>query len=157
MATWFKAEGSSIAEWFIGILAIVILAVTLLYNPSKPTLGKTADNLHVWDNDRIAVQTIQRRNDREVYYMVDEFVPADSTLGYYVPGFILDYPFFGENLSRCLVPLTSPAQISDLQWLRSQGIEYLLLPQDGYPTPPLEYQSFSHVRGWKLYFYIPTP
>ena len=157
MAIWFKDEGSSVSEWFIGVFAIVILAVTLLYNPSKPTLGKTADNLHVWNNDRISVQTIQRRNDREVYYMVDEFVPANSTLGFFAPGFILDYPLFGEHLSRRLVPLTSPAQISDLQWLRSQGIEYLLFPQDGYPIPPLEYQSFSHVRGWKLYFYIPTP
>ena len=157
MASWFKDADNSFFEWFISAFAIVIVAVTLLYNPSKPTLGKTADNLHVWNNDRIFVQTIQRRMDRDAYYMVEEFVPPDSTLGYYVPGFILDYPFFGEHLSRRLIPLSSPAQISDPQWLRSQGIEYLLIPQDGYPTPPLEYQSFSHVKGWKLYFYIPTP
>ena len=159
MATWFKEEGTSsiIAEWSISAFAVVILVGTLLYNPSKPTLGKFADEFHVWSNNRIFVQTIQRKDNRDVYYMVEEFVPPDSTLGFYVPGFILDYPFFGEHLSRRLVPLSSPAQISDLQWLRSQGIEYLLLPQDGYPTPPLEYQSFSHVKGWKLYFYIPTP
>jgi len=157
MAIWFKEKGSSVHEWVIGVFAIVVIAVTLLYNPSKPTLGKFADEFHVWSNTRIFIQTIQRKNNREVYMMVDEFVPADSTMGYYVPGFILDYPFFGEQLSRRLVPLFSPSQISDLQWLRAQGIEYLLLPQDGYPTPPAEYQTFRHVKDCKLYFYIPTP
>jgi 4-amino-4-deoxy-L-arabinose transferase-like glycosyltransferase len=157
MAIWFKEKGSSVHEWVISILAVVILAVTLLYNPSKPTLGKFADEFHVWSNGRIFVQTIQRKKDRGVYYMVEEFVPADSTLGYFVPGFILDYPFFGEHLIRRLVPLSVPSQITDLQWLRLQEIEYLLTPQDGYPTPPVEYQIVSHINGWKLYLYAPTP
>lgn len=157
MATWFKEKANPVPEWFISILAVIILTVTLLYNPSKPTLGKYADDLHVWNNERIFVQTIQRKNNRDAYYMVEEFVPVDSTLGYYIPFFILDYPLFGEHLSRRLVPLSAPSQISDLQWLRAQGIEYILLPQDGYPTPPAEYQAISHIKDWKLYFYIPTP
>jgi len=158
MAIWFKENGNSIYEWLIAVLAVIIIAVTLLYNPSKPTLGKFADEFHIWSNNRIFVQTIQRKNNRDVYYMVEKFVPADSTLGYYVPFFILDYPFFGENLRRHLEPLTSPAQISDLQWLRAHRIEYLLFPKaDEYPTPPVEYQLVSHIQGWKLYVYIPTP
>jgi 4-amino-4-deoxy-L-arabinose transferase-like glycosyltransferase len=158
MTTWFKEKGYPVHEWFIAILSVIILAVTLLYNPSKPTLGKFADEFHVWSNTRIFVQTIQRKDNRDVYYMVDEFVPADSTLGYYVPFFILDYPFFGENMSRRLVPLSSPSQVSDLQWLRAQGIGYLLLPKaDGYPTPPVEYQAVRHLKDWKLYIYTPTP
>ena len=157
MAVWFKEKGNPIYEWFIGILAIMILTVTLLYNPSKPTLGKFADEFHIWSNTRIFVQTIQRKNDRDLYAMVEENVPVDATLGYYIPFFILDYPLFGENLSRRLVPLASSSQISDIQWLQSQGIKYLLLPQDGYPAPPTEYQVVSHVNGWKLYVYIPMP
>jgi len=157
MATWFNKKSNTIYEWLLAGSAIVIIAVTLLYNPSKPTLGKYADDLHVWNNSRIFIQTIQRKNDRDLYAMVEEFVPADATLGYYIPFFILDYPLFGEHLSRRLLPLSAPTQISDLQWLRAQGIEYLLLPQDGYPTPPVEYQIVSHVSGWKLFVYIPTP
>jgi 4-amino-4-deoxy-L-arabinose transferase-like glycosyltransferase len=158
MAIWFREKGNSIYEWLIGILAVMILTVTLLYNPSKPTLGKFADEFHVWNNTRIFVQTIQRKDNRDVYAMVDEFVPADSTFGYYIPFFILDYPFFGENLSRHLVPLSLPVQVSDLQWLREHGIEYLLLPKaDGYPTPPVEYQAISHIKDWKLYRYLPMP
>lgn len=93
-----------------------------------------------------------------MYNMVEKFVPADSILGYYIPFFILDYPLFGEHLSRHLVPLVSASQVSDLEWLNSQRIEYLLLPKaDGYPTPPAEYQVVSHLKDWKLYRYIPAP
>lgn len=158
MAVWFREKGGAIHEWLISGLAMVILAVTLLYNPSKPTFGKYAEEYHVWNNDRIFVQTIQRKKDREMYSMVEKFVPADATLGYYIPFFILDYPLFGENLHRRLVPMVSPAQVSDLQWLREQGIEYLLLPtQTGVPTPPVEYQVASRREGWDLYEYSPIP
>lgn len=158
MAVWFREKGSAIHEWVIGVLAMVILAVTLLYNPSKPTLGKYAEEYHVWNNDRIFVQTIQRKNDREMYAMVEKFIPSDATLGYYIPFFILDYPLFGENLSRRLVSIVSPEQISDLQWLREQEIEYLLLPaQSGIPAPPVEYQVASRREGWDLYEYAPVP
>ena len=74
MAPWFKEEGNSVSEWVVGVFAVVILAVTLLYNPSKPTLGKFAEEFHVWSNNRIFVQTIQRKDNRDVYYMVEEFV-----------------------------------------------------------------------------------
>lgn len=158
MAVWFREKGGTVHEWLIGSLAAVILIVTLLYNPSKPTLGKYAEEFHVWNNDRIFIQTIQRKNNREMYSMVEKFVPPDAALGYYIPFFILDYPLFGENLGRRLVPMVSPAQVSDLQWLREQDIEYLLLPaQAGYPAPPPEYQVASRREGWDLYEYVPAP
>jgi len=157
MAIWFKAKNNSIFEWVISIFSVIILIVTLLYNPSKPTFGKYADELHVWNNSRIFIQTIQRNKDRDLYVMVEENVPADATLGYYAPFFILDYPLFGEPLTRRLVPLTVASQIFDLQWLRAQRIEYLLIPQaGGYPAPPIDYQIVTHVNGWKLYVYVPT-
>jgi 4-amino-4-deoxy-L-arabinose transferase-like glycosyltransferase len=154
IAFWFKEKGNAWYEWLICGLAILIISVTLLYNPSKPTLGEYADDYHIWNNDRMFIQTIQRKKDRDVYYTVEEFVPQDSTLGYYTPFFIMDYPLFGKKLTRRLVPLVSTTQISDLQWLREQGIDYLLLPRrDEYPSPPLEYQVISHWPGWRLYFY----
>lgn len=159
MAVWFREQSGAIHEWLIGVLAMVILGVTLLYNPSKPTLGKYAEEFHIWNNnDRIFIQTIQRKKDREMYFMVEKVVPENATLGYYIPFFILDYPLFGENLSRRLVPMLSPSQVSDLQWLREHKIEYLLLPaQDEYPLPPVEYQIASRREGWNLYEYVPAP
>jgi hypothetical protein len=158
MAYWFNEKRNSVREWLISALAVVIVVVTFLYNPSKPTLGKFADGLHVWNNDRVIVQTIQRKKDREVYYRVEEFVPVGSVLGYYIPFFILDYPLFGENLDRRLVPMVSRSQISDIQWLREQEIDYLLLPKrDEDPSPPPEYKLISNWPGWRLYAYMPTP
>ena len=158
MAYWFKEKDTILHEWLIGGLAVVILFVTLLYNPSKPTLGKFAEEFHVWDNDRIFVQTIQRKKERELYYMVERLVPTDSTLGYYIPFFILEYPLFGENLTRRLVPVVSPSQLSDIQWLREHGINYLLLPKmDGIPPLPPSYQSIGQLPFWTLYLYQPTP
>lgn len=153
MAVWFREKGGSIHEWIIGGLAGMILAVTLLYNPSKPTLGKYAEEFHVWTNpDRIFIQTLQRKNDREMYYLVEKFVPADATLGYYIPFFVLDYPLFGKNVSRRLVPIVSHTQFTDLHWLRERGIAYLLIPaQEGYPLPPSEFTLIRQRAGWNLY------
>jgi len=160
MAMWFKKETENkIYEWLIACFALVIVAVTFLYNPSKPTLGKYVDDREAWGSDRIFIQTIQRKNNREMYYMVDEFVPVDSTLGYYIPFFVLDYPLFGEQLKRRLVPIQSLDVISNTKGLRDLGIDYLLVPKGGieYPNPSPEYQILAKIPGWKLYVYVPAP
>lgn len=156
MAMWFREREGAVYEWLLGGLAALFLAVTLLYNPSKPTLGKYAEEFHVWNNDRIFIQTIQRKNDREMYYMVEKEVPADAVLGYYIPFFILDYPLFGENLERRLVPIVLPAHLSDLEWLRDQDIDYLLLPGgDGNPVLLPGYELAARRGLWYLYDYVP--
>jgi hypothetical protein len=130
----------------------------MLYNPSKPTLGKFADEFQIWNNDRVFIQTIQRKNNRLLYYRIEKNVPTDATLGYYIPFYILDYPLFGEDLKRQLVPMTNSAHISDFQWLRKQDIDYLLIPkQDDLPLPPPEYKSVSQLESWTLYEYSSMP
>ena len=89
---------------------------------------------------------------------MEKFVPAEAVLGYYIPFYILDYPLFGENLTRRLVPMVSPAQLSDIQWLRDEEIEYILLPdRDDYPAPPRDYGIQAEWEGWTLYVYAPIP
>jgi hypothetical protein len=158
MAFWFKEKGNAWYEWIISGFAVVIITVTMLYNPSKPTLGKFADEFHIWSNDRIFIQTIQRKNDRLVYYMVEKSVPVDATLGYYIPVYFLDYPLFGEDLDRHLTPIVSSKYISDSQWLREQGIDYLLLSNTGNVLfPPPEYQLIKKMGSWTLYIYTLAP
>ena len=158
MARWFKEEGSAWYEWIFGVLAIVIITVTMLYNPSKPTLGKFADEFHVWNNDRIFIQTIQMKTHRSVYYKVGETIPRDATLGYYIPFYFLEYPLFGDGLDRRLMPVVNPSHISDLQWLREHEIDYLLLPGgDEIPVPPPEYNSINRLASWTIYEYESIP
>lgn len=158
IAFWFKEKGTAWYEWIFSGFAVVIISVTMLYNPSKPTLGKFADEFHVWTNDRIFIQTIQRKNNRDMYYMVEKFVPPETTLGYFAPFFIMDYPLFGETLSRRLVPVVSRSQISDVQWLREQEIDYLLIPKrDDIPALPSEYQAVKDIESWILYKYEQMP
>ncbi len=158
LAVWFKKKGSGWRDWLISALAVTIIAVTLLYNPSKPTLGRYADEFHIWTNDRIFLETIQRKNERGMYYMVEKSVPAEATLGYYVPFYMPDYPLFGARISRRLVPIIQPAQVADSQWLHSQGIEYLLLAtRNNTPIPPSEYQLIAQLPDWRLYAYAPAP
>ena len=158
MARWFKERGCMVFEWLIAGLAVTIIAVTMLYNPSKPTLGKFADEFHVWSNNRIFIQTIQRKLNRPVYYTVERFVPADATLGYYIPFYFLDYPLFGNDLNRHLVPIVDQSKISDFQWLREQKIDYLLLSErDGNYSPPVEYMLISQLDSWSLFEYVSKP
>jgi len=158
MARWFNEKGNAWYEWVFGGLAVVIIAVTMLYNPSKPTLGKFADEFHVWNNDRIFIQTIQMKSYRSVYYKVEESVPADATLGYYIPFYFFEYPLFGDDLNRHLVPMVKPSYISDLQWLREQKIDYLLLPGgNDIPLPLPEYKLMGQVESWSLYEYAAAP
>lgn len=159
MAVWFREKDNGWHEWLISGVAVTVLMVTLLYNPSKPTLGKYAEEFHIWSNpDRIFIQTIQWKSEREMYYLVEKFVPADAVLGYYTSSFILDYPLFGETLSRRVAPIVSPAHMADLQWLREQGVEYLLFPaQEGYPLPPAEFTLIRQRGGWNLYGIATAP
>ena len=152
MGVWFNGKKIRALDWVVVGFGIMVAAVTLLYNPAKPTFGKFADEFDIWRNDRIFIQTIQRKDERNMYYMVDKFVPEDATLGYYIPFFILDYPLFGEHFTRRLVPIVSPKHVSDSLWLRSNEIDYLLIPKhEGYPSPPAHYHLVGKVRDWRLY------
>jgi 4-amino-4-deoxy-L-arabinose transferase-like glycosyltransferase len=152
MAEWFKEEHDAFHEWVWGTLAVLLLAVTLLYNPAKPTLGKLADDFHVWNNKRSIVQSMQRRNDRAVYEMVEAYIPADATLGYYIPFFFMEYPLFGETIDRHLVTIITPEQATDIAWLQAHGVEYLLIPNQSLTRDvPVEYPIFATTYGWTIY------
>ena len=158
-AMWFSEKGGRFHEWLIAGLAVLILFVTLLYNPSKPTLGDYAEEFRVWTNpDRMFIQTIQTKRDRWVYRMVARSVPEDATLGYYIPFYFMEYPLFGDELTRHLIPMGSSDLANDWEWQKTQGVEYLLLPnQAGIVVPENTYEMIDKISGWTLYARIPVP
>ena len=58
--------------------------------------------------------------------MVDKHVPKDATLGLAI-GRNWEYPFFGENITRKLVPIYPSSQLYDVAWLLKQEIHYILI------------------------------
>ena len=89
--------------------------------------------------------------------MVDAKVPADATLGLLTFGNFQEYPFFRENFSRKLVQIYPPERIQDVRWLKSQGIEYVLvLSPVGTPpiNAPAELDPVEKVDAWTLLSWV---
>jgi 4-amino-4-deoxy-L-arabinose transferase-like glycosyltransferase len=159
IALWFPVNSNKVWAWLIAGLAVVIVVNTFLTNPSKPTAGKYADEFRVWTNpDRVFLQTIQAKQDRWVYFIVERSVPQDATLGYYIPFYFMEYPLFGADLTRRLVPMNTPAQVTDLDWQKGYDVDYLLLPDaPDMPLPPDVYEIVDGIPGWTLYTLKLTP
>lgn len=140
-------------RWLAVVLALMILTTTLLYNPAKPLAGKKARNVDIWTADRVTVQTIQGFFSREMLRMVDDQVPGDAVLGLYAPGYVWDYPLFGKQFTRRVIPVYPFEKSSDLTWLRQQGIQYLLVQPDQPPAVllPDSVKWLAEAAGWRLY------
>jgi hypothetical protein len=133
-------------------LAIVVVTVSLLCNPAKPVAGKRATQVNIWTADRPTLQSLQGHSSRAMFYMVNEYVPLDTTLGVYTPGYILDFPLFGEHLTRRLVPIYPLKNISNKQWLKDQQVEYILIQRLGKEPKLAEgLKAVDWVPGWVLY------
>jgi hypothetical protein len=101
----------------------------------------------------VAVEAIQNFDERDMLYMVDDLVPIHATLGLYTPAYFFDYPMFGAYFTRALVPVYPFEQISDAVWLRSQGIQYILVQENQEPAPhlPAGLILIKAIDGWSLY------
>jgi hypothetical protein len=135
----------------IGILIVVIMSLfivfnLLLYNPAKPIIGNNA----IWRlsrNEKLALQNgwvLQPLN------MVERLIPGKAVLGIY--GGFFEYPFFGEQFQRELIPL-SKKQILDQTYLKSKGIKYILIKNPKSSNQPNNSYSklIGHVSDWNLY------
>lgn len=146
-----KPKKGLFLKWSIVVSALFFAGVSILYNPAKPTLGKFADEFHIWSNDRVFVQTIQRRKERELYIMVEKFVEPDAVLAYQINNYLLTYPLFGEDFSRTLLPIRHTEQLQDIQWAKENGIDYLLIEVTKPIVLPDEYRVIDDVHLWQLY------
>ena len=110
-------------RWAVVILALVVATTTFLLNSGKPISGQRT----IWGMDWLERATIQSFYMRRPARLVEKIIPADATLGLMAYDTFLEYPFFREDYSRRLVQIYPPGQASDPTWLKSQGIEYLLV------------------------------
>ena len=78
---------------------------------------------------------------------VDEYIPEDMVLGL-ATGPIWEYPFFGEGLTRRLIPIYPSDRLSDEDWLLTQNVNYILLNTSFFEVTdvPLIYKPISSLE-----------
>jgi hypothetical protein len=139
-------------RWLVVVLACVIIPVTILYNPAKQTLGKQAKWVDIWTADRATLMTIQAYADRDLMLMVQDRVPAVTTLGIAQVSPLNHYALFGDGLTRRLIPIYPVNLLSDSLWLTEEDIQYLLVEEHpDIPPASEEFKLISQVVGWRLY------
>jgi len=106
--------GSRILRIAVLGVAVATVALALAYDVAKPSgLSGVAA---VWDRDRVAAETIQRADLRNVLEAVERRVPQGARLGVDLAPGDWEYPLWGARLGRRLVwlPEQSPG---GLRWV----------------------------------------
>jgi 4-amino-4-deoxy-L-arabinose transferase-like glycosyltransferase len=152
MGIWFQNQTARarLLEIVATVLSLLVLFATLAYNPAKPLLGKWADDIGIWQKDRIFLQTVQYKADRELFYHIEKTVPEKSRLGLYAPVYMLTYPLYGEGFSRQVTEIwpESALQEPDL----ASRFDYLLLHRPSLPaeSPQPCRQTIFQTETWSL-------
>jgi hypothetical protein len=140
-------------RWMSVAVAILILAFCSIANPAKP-LNNPWVNLRTASRGQLQAIQWQDQTMGNYLYMLERSLPNDAVVGFYDKGYIWDYPLFGEHFTRRVVPILLESQLGDEGWLKSQGIQYVLVDvSQGFP-PNLHRKlvPYDEVKGsWMLY------
>jgi 4-amino-4-deoxy-L-arabinose transferase-like glycosyltransferase len=124
-----KREKQSDILIFIIVLLIVAFAVTSMANVIINNAGKPVRSLRtVLFGDRLDHYKFQGGYLVKVVSFVNDYVPKNATLGLAI-GRSWEYPFFGENFTRELIPIYPISNLNNREWVSDQGIEYILVDQ----------------------------
>ncbi len=152
----FARDGSG--QKFLRLIAIGIalstLAWTTGFNYLKPLIGSRT----IWGADRTVRQGLSNWRIPDVLRMVDQLVPRHATLGTIMGSDDWDYPLFGEHFTRKLIPISPGSLVGDLQWIRGNNIQYVLVNTKelkSFQIPSWLY-SAGRVSGWVVYYLGPS-
>ncbi len=118
-----KGLTSRILCWMVVFLSIYIAGYTLINNVSKPLTGSAS----IWKLNRLEMVYINNPSQMSLVQSVDSHVPADEKLGLMLVTNTFEYPFFGKELERQLVPIYPDALLSDRLWLSQNGLNWILV------------------------------
>jgi 4-amino-4-deoxy-L-arabinose transferase-like glycosyltransferase len=128
--TYFKGEKQRRSFLkFIIVLLIIAFSITSMATVMINNAGKPIRNLRtVLFGDRLAHYKFQGGYLVKVVSFVNDYVPENATLGLAI-GRSWEYPFFGENFTRELIPIYPLSNLYNEEWVSDQGIEYILIDQ----------------------------
>lgn len=130
-ATLYERRSVSAATAFI---AAITLACALAFNVSKPFSSAS------WSAPRAEAQTIRRPDLRPVFEWVDRHVPANATVGIRIGTDDPDYPLYGPQLRRKLVPLATARD--------ARGFRYVVTAQMDVSLGA-GWRTFRFPNGWR--------
>ena len=139
------------------ILAILIIFTTQLLNEGKPVAilenNPSLIRETIWNMDRIDKITIQDRNMRNPIKSISKFLPADANVGLCIETGMWDYPFFREDFSQKLIPISPKENLLDESWLKQNNIEYVIMNtyKELWETKPIYLELLYEYNNWKLY------
>jgi 4-amino-4-deoxy-L-arabinose transferase-like glycosyltransferase len=120
---WRKRRFSSPLRWATIGLALLIATWTITHNLSKPLTGARP----VWQMDRMEAQLLNGSPFKKILQAVEAIIPPDGSLGTVLGGDDWDYPLFGRGFARTVVPLFPPPENLDRDWLKEEGISFVLV------------------------------
>jgi hypothetical protein len=108
----------------------------------------------IWDLDRTGRQLLQGGGMGGAMILVNQYVPEDATLALGFTQNMFTFPFFGEHLTRRLIPVYPPGRLQDEQWFKENGIQYMILYLNdpllkNKPSWLVQYQRYGN---WGLYY-----
>ncbi len=141
LLAWAYPERRSLAwlRWLIVLPALGIMVVSLLENTSKPLTGPAA----IWTKTPLEVQTHNLPSQAEVIQAVEQLVPKNAALVTQLGFDDWDYPLFGTQFQRRIIPLDPAIQSIDANLIQRLGAEYLLVS-------PIERSFLGLPAGMKL-------
>ncbi len=147
----YRKVWSRVLSWVAVVVALTIVSVTMQSNPAKPLNNP---KMNVFTATRLDMQSLQGGNQIRYLQMLNDSLPKDAVVGFYSPTYIWDYPLFGFRFTRTVIPIVQADKLGDADWLKSQGIQYVLVNvMQGNPDQlaqgltPVDYVY----REWLLY------
>ncbi|MDD5368595.1 MAG: glycosyltransferase family 39 protein [Anaerolineaceae bacterium] len=142
---------SRLVRWISVTIAILTLVLITLTNPAKPLNNPWINLLTA---SRGQLQANQDETMGGYLYIIDRSLPVDTVVGFYSRKYIWDYPLFGEHFTRRVIPIVSEDQLGNEEWLKSKGVQYVLVDvSEGYPVNlQRKLVPYDEVKGaWMLY------
>ncbi len=123
------------------------MVVNMVFNnQSKPLVGRDA----IWILDRSQKITLQARMLRTPLDFVERKVPDGATIG--LSPNTMEYPYFGEYFTRNLTAVKPVEKLADRDWLRRNGIDYLLVNYGAIPQGiEIPFAPILSDKEWGLY------
>jgi len=150
---YYPNKKHGIFHWIVVVIALWVMVWSVTLNSSRPLVGANA----VSRMSKTGARMLNNPAMVPVIEMLEEHVPLDSTIATRIGANHWDYPLFGPQFTREIIPLDPQYPGIDIQALLEAQAAYLLISPRERPflQIPLELSLIGEESGWTLYSLVP--